>query len=98
MVIEQVERDLIFGASGNCASEEGAWGGLRTKCKLIQHPLPPRWDVCDIPQALLAAQQQRKGKKTNGQLIEIIGIQNMGLHQFTNILVNYKKKAILSIA
>lgn len=37
--------------------------------------------MCDIPQALLAAQEKRKGK-TNGQLIEITVIQDTNLHQF----------------
>ena len=40
----------------------------------------PRWDMCDTPRALLAAQEQRKGQKTNGWT-------DKSLHQFTNILV-----------
>lgn len=48
--------------------DEGAKGKLRTKHKLTAHtPLPPPslWDMCDIPLAFLAAQQERRGK-TNG--------------------------------
>ena len=78
-------------------TDEGPSGKLRAK----HEPAPPhshRWGMCDIPQALLAAQEQGKGKKTNGKLIEITVILDMSLHQFANVLVNYKKKAILSIA
>ena len=49
----------------------------------------------DISQALLAAQEQRKGNKTNGQLIVITVLQDISLYQFTNILVNYRKKGNL---
>jgi len=42
--------------------DEGTEGKLRTKQKLTPHnPHPPR-DICDIPQALLAALKLRKGK------------------------------------
>ena len=35
-----------------------------------------------------------KERKQIGQLMEITVIQDMSLHQFANLLVNYKKKAI----
>ena len=49
-------------------NDEGVWGKLRAKYRLTRpHPHPHhRWDTGDIPQALLAAQRQRKGQKTNG--------------------------------
>ena len=37
--------------------DEGAWGRQREKYRLA----PPSWDLWDIPQTLLAAQEQRKG-------------------------------------
>ena len=40
--------------------------------------------MCDILRALLAAKNKGKGK-TNGQLIEIRVMQDMNLHQLTNI-------------
>jgi len=46
-------------------SEQKASGGQSTS----GHPattLPPRWDLCDIPQAFLAALKLREGKKSNG--------------------------------
>ena len=81
-------------------SDEGVWGGLRLKCKLVHPcpPPPPRWDVCDIPQALVAAQGHRKGKKTNGQLIRDHSPTGLGSPSVYKYLVNYKKKAILSTA
>ena len=74
-------------------------GQAEGKVQANSNPLPPtRWDMCDIPWMLLAAQEQRKGKETNGLLIEITVMQDRSLLQFTDNLVNRKKKAILSIA
>ena len=58
---------------------EGAEGKLRAK-KII-FPTPRR-DMFDIPQALLAAEGQKKNIKQMGKLIEPPSIYN--------ILVNYK--------
>ena len=80
------------------ANDEGAWGKLRAKYRLTALPTSPRQDMCDIPGTLLAAQEQGKGKKANGWLIEITAMQDRSLLQFMDNLVNCKKKAILPIA
>ena len=59
-------------------------------------PPPPRWEVCDIPQAPPAAQEQRKGE---GKRLTDRDPSRAGqsLHPFTNSLVNCKEKAIVTI-
>ena len=57
-----------------------------------QHSLPPPGD---IPRALPAAQGQRKGKKWLADRDH--SHARHSLHQFTNISVHYKKKAISPI-
>ena len=42
--------------------DEGAEGKLRTKHNLTPTPPAPPWDLCDIPQALLAALKLREEK------------------------------------
>ena len=99
-----MRQDLFLVLGGNLSQgsshgfEKGE-GKLRAKHKLAHTaPHPLRWDTYDIYHAFLAAQEQRKGKERNGYLREITDLQELSLHQFTNILVNYKKKSILSIA
>ena len=43
-------------------ADVGNKGKLRTKHKLTTLTCNPRWDMCDIPQVLLAVQEQRKRK------------------------------------
>ena len=43
-------------------SNEGAKGKLRAKHKLTAPTPSPKWDIGDIPQALQAALEQRKGE------------------------------------
>ena len=77
------------------STDEAVWGGLRARCKL-PHPSSPGGIGVMFPRHPWLLKD--KGKKTNGQPIETTVIQDMGLHQFTNNLVSYKKKVILSIA
>lgn len=76
---------------------EGAKGKLRPNHKFIPtNPLPTsRRDPCDILQALLPALTLRKGENqwlTNRDLSPI----GLSLPRFTNVLVIFKKKSILT--
>ena len=73
--------------------DKGIKGKLRVKHKVIPRP-PLLWYICDMPQALLDAQEQRKGK--NKWLTDRDhSLQDLSLYQFATILMIYKKKGNL---
>ena len=71
---------------------------MRTKQKLTPHkrPTPPRWDVCEIPQALLAALKLRE-RKNKLVIYRVYSPIDMSLPQFTKCFSDLpeKKKNIL---